>query len=174
MAPGDLVTLLDLATLGDEDADLVVGTRRELCARIAAKVHDVDDATVGAMGHPQRGIAHVMRLRAKDGPEQPLLGGECRLALGRDLAHQDVARPDLGADADDALVIEVGEHLLGLVGDLARDLLGTELGIACLDLVLRDVDGRQQILLNDTLGDDDAILVVVALPRHVGHGKVSP
>ena len=41
-----------------------------------------------------------------------------------------------------------------------------------LDLVLRDVDGCQQVLLDDALGDDDAVLVVVTLPGHVGHGEI--
>ena len=35
-----------------------------------------------------------------------------------------------------------------------------------------DVDGRQKVLLDDTVGDDDAVLIVVAFPRHVGHGEV--
>ena len=35
-----------------------------------------------------------------------------------------------------------------------------------------DVDGGQQVLGDQTLGDDDTVLVVVAFPRHVRHGEV--
>ncbi len=35
-----------------------------------------------------------------------------------------------------------------------------------------DVDGRQQILGHQALGHDDTVLVVEALPRHIGHGEV--
>ena len=97
---------------------------------------------------------------------------EGRLALGRDLADEDVAGADLGADADDAVIVEVGEHVLGEVGDLAGDLLRAELGVASVDLVAGDAHRGEEVLLDHALGDDDAVLVVEALPRHVGHGEV--
>ena len=46
----------------------------------------------------------------------------------------------LGADADDAVLVEVAERLLADVRDVAGDLLGPELGVARLDFVLLDVD----------------------------------
>ena len=49
----------------------------------------------------------VAGLLAEDGVQQLLLGRELGLALGRDLADQDVARLDRGADADDAALVEV-------------------------------------------------------------------
>ena len=73
---------------------------------------------------------------------------------------------------DDAVIVVVCEHLLRLVGNLAGNLLRTELGVAGIDLVTGDVDRGEQVLLDHTVGDDDAVLVVVALPRHVGHGEV--
>ena len=54
--------------------------------------------------------------------EQLLFRRELRLALRRDLADQDVARLHLGADADDAGVVEVVERLVADVRDVARDL----------------------------------------------------
>ena len=44
-------------------------------------------------------VADLSRLFAEDGAQQALLGGQSALALRRDLADQDVARADLGADA---------------------------------------------------------------------------
>ncbi len=85
-----------------------------------------------------------------------------RVALRGNLADQDVARADLGADADDAVLVEVGKHVLGEVRDLAGDLLGAELGVAGIDLVTGDVDGRQQVLGHQALGHDDTVLVVKA------------
>ena len=72
----------------------------------------------------------------------------------------------LGAHSDDAVLVEVEQHVLADVGDLAGDLLGAELGVASLDLVLLDVDRGQQVVFDDALGEDDRVLVVVALPRH--------
>ena len=92
---GDLVALLDLAALRDEDADELVDTRREVVAGLAGEADDVDDAAVGAVRHLEGGVAHVVGLGTEDGAEQALLGREGRLALGRDLADEDVAGADL-------------------------------------------------------------------------------
>ena len=52
------------------------------------------------------------------------------------------------------------------VRDVTRDLLGTELRVAGVDLVLLDVDRREHVVLHEALGEDDRVLEVVALPRH--------
>jgi hypothetical protein len=54
--------------------------------------------------------------------QELFLGGELGLALGSDLAHEDVARLHLCADAHDAGVVEVLERLFAGVGDVAGDL----------------------------------------------------
>ena len=86
--------------------------------------------------------------------------------FGVTLPTRIVAGADLGADADDAALVEVLQDVLGDVRDVAGDLLGTELGVAGVDLVLLDVDRREHVVLHEALGDDDRVLVVVALPRH--------
>ena len=123
-------------------------------------------------GTLRRGVAHLAGLLTEDGPQQALLGGELGLALGRDLADEHVAGADLGADADDAALVEVREDLLGEVRDVPGDLLGAELGVAGVDLVLVDVDRREHVVLHQALGEDDGVLEVVALPRHEGDEQV--
>src|SRR6185369_17799203 len=95
----------------------------------------------------QRGVADVAGLLAEDRPEQLLFRGQLGLALRRDLADQDVARLDRGADPDDAALVEVREVALADVRDVAGDLFRPELRIARLDLELLDVDGRVGVLL---------------------------
>src|SRR3712207_9051628 len=84
--------------------------------------------------------------------QQPLLGGQLGLALGRHLADEDVAGDDLGTDADDAALVEVGEDLLGDVRDVPGDLLGAELGVPRVDLELLDVDRGQDVVLHEEIG----------------------
>src|SRR6185312_2652679 len=98
--------------------------------------------------------------------QKALLGGQLGLALGRDLADEDVARTDLGADIDDALLVEVLEGLLADVRDIASDLLGPELRVARLDLVLLDMDAREEVVAHEPIADDDRVLVVAAFPAH--------
>ena len=73
---------------------------------------DVDDLAALAVGHLEAGVAHLAGLLTEDGAQQALLGGELGLALGRDLADQHVAGADLGADADDAAVVEVAQDVV--------------------------------------------------------------
>ena len=141
--------------------------------RVAAELADVDDLAALAVGQAQAGVLNLARLLTEDRAQQALLGGQLGLALGRDLADQDVARLDLGADVDDAVLVEVLERLLADVGDVAGDLLGTELGVARLDLVLLDVDAGEQVLAHEAVADDDGVLVVAALPAHEGDQDVA-
>ena len=123
-------------------------------------------------GHLERGVADLARLLLEDRADQLLLGGQLGLALRRDLADQQVARADLGADADDAALVEVAQRLLRAVRDVARDLLVAQLGGAGVDLVLLDVDRGELVVLDEALREDDRVLEVVALPGHEGDEAV--
>ena len=172
VASGELVAVGDLALLGDVDAHQLVHAGRQLVAVVAVEHADADHLAGLAVRHLQRGVAHLARLLAEDRAQQALLGRELGLALGGDLAHEVVAGVDLGPDAHDAALVEVLQDLLGDVGDVAGDLLGAQLGVAGVDLVLLDVDRGEDVVLDETLGQDDRVLVVVALPRHVGDDQV--
>ena len=174
VAAGELVAVGDLALVRDVDADQLVDARGQLVAVVLVEDLDADDRAGLAVGHLERGVAHLARLLAEDRAEQALLRGQLGLALGRDLADEDVAVADLGTDADDAALVEVGEDLLGDVRDVPGDLLGAELGVAGVDLVLLDVDRGQDVVLHQALAEDDRVLVVVALPRHERHEQVAP
>ena len=168
----ELVALGDLALLGDEHAHEVVDARRQVVAGVAAERLDVDHDAALAVRHLQRGVAHLARLLLEDRADQLLLGRQLGLALRRDLADEQVAGDDLGADAHDAAVVEVAQRLLRAVGDVARDLLLAELGRAGVDLVLLDVDRGELVVLHEALGEDDRVLEVVALPGHEGDHQV--
>src|SRR2546428_188752 len=172
--PVSAVADADLALLRDRDADHLVDAREELVVVLAAEDRDVDDLPVLARRQAERGVLHLTRLLTEDRPEQSLLGGELGLALRRDLADEDVLGPDLGADVDDAVLVEVREGLLTDVRDVARDLLGPELGVACLALVLLDMDRGELVVLDDPVGEADRVLVVPALPGHERDEDVLP
>ena len=121
----------------------------------------------------ERGVLHVAGLFAEDRAEQLLFRRELRFALRRDLADQDVARLDRGADADDAALVQVAQEGLGDVRDVARDFLRTELGVAGLDFELFDVDRGVVVVLDQLFADDDGVLEVVAAPRHERHQDVA-
>jgi hypothetical protein len=94
---------------------------------VAVEHPHLDHRAIGARRQTQRGVAHVRRLFAEDGAQKLFLRRHRAFALGGDLAHQDVARLHLGADIDDAGLVEVAQRLLADVRDVAGDLLGPSL-----------------------------------------------
>ena len=172
VAAGHLVADADLALLGDRHADQPVDAGLQVVVELATELADLDHLAALAVGQAQGAVLHLAGLLTEDRPQQALLGGQLGLALGRDLADEDVARADLGADVDDALLVEVLEGLLADVRDVAGDLLGSELRVARLDLVLLDVDAGEQVVAHEPIADDDRVLVVAALPAHERHEDV--
>ena len=166
VAAGELVALRDLALGRDVHAHELVHAGGQVVAPRARERLHVDDLAALAVRDLERGVADLARLLLEDRADQLLLGRQLGLALGRDLADEQVAGADLGADAHDAALVEVAQRLLRAVRDVARDLLVAELRGARVDLVLVDVDRRQDVVLHEPLREDDRVLEVVALPGH--------
>ena len=139
---------------------------REVVAVVPRERLDVDDDAALAVRHLERGVADLARLLLEDRADQLLLRRQLGLALRGDLADEQVAGADLGADADDAAIVEIAQRLLRAVRDVAGDLLVAELGRAGVDLVLVDVDRGEHLVLHEPLGEHDRVLEVVALERH--------
>ena len=172
VAACELVTVADLAFLGDVNPHQLVDPGRQLVVVAGVEDPNPDDGAGFAVRHLQGGVADLAGLLPEDRTQQALLGGQLGLTLRGYLADEDVAGRDLGTDADDAALVEVGQHLVGDVGDVTGNLLGTQLRVASVDLVLLDVDRGQDIVLNETLRQDDGVLVVEPLPRHERHKEV--
>src|ERR1043166_4449814 len=122
----------------------------------------------------ERRVLHVASLFAEDGAQQLLFRRQLRFAFGCDLANQDVAGLYCCPDPDDSTFIEVAQKSLGDVGNIARNFLRAELGIACVDLELLDVNRCVVIFLHQLFGHDDRILEVVPAPRHERHEHIAP
>ena len=135
-------------------------------AHAAREFLRVDHDAFHARGDFERIVLHVFAGPAEDGVQQFFFRRQLGLALGRDLADQDVARPDVGADADDAVFVEVAQGLFADVGNVAGELLAAQLRLADFDVELLDVDRGVDVVLHQLLADDDGILEVVAVPGH--------
>ena len=140
--------LLVVAVLGEALDLLALDRHGALVLLDAVAVEDahLDDRAGDARRHAQRRVAHVGGLLAEDGAEQLLLRRHRALALRRDLADQDVAGLHLGADIDDAGLVEVLQRLFRDVRDVARDLLRPELGVARHHLEFLDVDRGEDVV----------------------------
>ena len=107
VTPGHLVAFHDLTRLGNPEPDESIDAGWEFVFVGPGKDLDADYFALLSVGHPQRGVLNVASLLAEDGSEEFLLCAELGLALGRDLTDEDVARPDLCADANDTVLIQV-------------------------------------------------------------------
>ena len=161
-----------LLPLGDLLALDLLGAEVLLLA-LAGEHLDVHHGAFDAGADREAGVLHIAGLLAEDGAQQLLLGAQDGLALGGDLADQDVAVAHGGADPDDAGLVQVLQHLLADLRDVPGDLFGAELGVAGVDFEFLDVDGGEHVFLDDTLTDQDGVLEVVAAPGHVGDDQVA-
>ena len=119
-----------------------------------------------AVRHTQGGVADLARLLAEDRAEQTLLSGQLGLALRGDLADQDIAGVHLGADADDAALVQVACSASSPTFGMSRVISsGSELGIAGLGLVLLDMDRGVYVIADQTLVDAELRPRSCSLPR---------
>ena len=88
---GELVALGDLALLGDEHADELVDSRRQIVAGVTREGLDADHLAALAVRDLERRVADLARLLLEDGADQLLLCGQLGLALRRHLADEQVA-----------------------------------------------------------------------------------
>ena len=165
VAAGHLVAHADLALLGDVDAHHLVDAGGQLVLVLPGEdLHVHHDAAL-AVGHAQGGVADFAGLFAEDGAQQALLCGQVGFALGRHLTHQNVAGAHLRTDADDAVLVEVLDRVVADVGDVAGDLLRSQLGFAGLGLKLLDVDGGVHVVLHQLFADAARRPRSCSLPR---------
>ena len=132
-----------------------------------------DDDALDARGDAEGGVTNVAGLLTEDRAQQLLLRGQLSLAFGRgDFTDEDVVGLHLGADADDAGLVEVLEGFFTDVRDVAGDLFLAQLGIAGDAFEFLDVHRGEEVPLGQPLGDQDGVLEVVTLPGHEGDEDV--
>src|SRR6202011_2353536 len=78
-----------------------------LLLSLAGEDADVDDGAFDARWAREGGVANIAGLFAEDGAEELLFRRQLRFTLRRYFADEDVVVADLGADADDARVVEI-------------------------------------------------------------------
>jgi hypothetical protein len=125
-----------------------------------------------APGGRRSEVSRTSGLFAEDGAQKLFFRRHRAFALGGDLADQNVARLHFGTDIDDARLVEVAQRFFTDVRDVAGDLFRPQLGVAGGDFVFLDVDRGEDVVAQDTLGDQDRVFVVVAVPRHEGDDDV--
>ena len=163
---GHLVAYVDLSLCSNIDSDYFVYSRRELCAVRLVEYSYVDDDTLFAVRQLEGRVSDFLGLLAEDSTQHSCFRSEVCLALRSQLADEDVVRLDLGADSDDTFFVEFLEHVAREVRDIPCDLLRSELCVSGFALVLLDVERCEHVVHEQSLVEDDSVLVVIAFPCH--------
>src|SRR5882762_6038924 len=128
----------------------------------------IDDDAFDSRRARQRSVANVSGLFAEDRAQQLLFRRELGFTLRRNFAHQNVARFDGSADANDAAFIEIPQRRLAHVGDIPSDFLRPQLGVARFDFEFLDVDRSVVIVAYQLFRNENRIFEVVSAPWHEG------
>ena len=166
MAACHLITHGDLTLLSDVDLDHAVHAGGQIIAGLAREHTHVHDHAGLAVRQAQGGVTHLAGLLTEDSAQEAFLSGQLSLTLGGDLTDENVAGTHLGTLLNDTLGVEVLQDVLTDVGDLAGDLLRPELGVAGLVRVLFNVNRGIDVVTNQSLVEQDGVLVVIAFPGH--------
>src|ERR1039458_215672 len=133
----------------------------------------IDDGALDARRTVERCVLHIASLFAENRAQQLLFRRELGFALGRHLAHQNVARLHGGADADDPALVQVAQKTVRDIRNVAGDFLRPELGVAGFDFEFFNVDRSVVVFLDELLADQDGVFEVVPAPGHEGHQHVA-
>src|SRR3990172_6518642 len=141
---------------------------------LAGKDLHVHDDSFDAGWTTERCVPNIAGFLAEDGAQQLFLRGELSFTFGGHLAHQDVAGLHIGADPDDAGLVQIRQKPFGHIGNIASDLLRPELGVSSLGVELLDMDRSVSVRLDELLRHQDRVFEVVSAPRHEGDQNVPP
>ena len=139
---------------------------------VAVEDTHFDNSTEVTWLHAQRCVANIRRLLAKDGAQKLFFWRHWAFALRRDLTDQNVARLHVRTDVNDARLVEVAQRFFTDVWNVARDFLWAKLRVTSGNFEFFDVHRSKDVVARDTLGDQDGVFVVVAVPRHEGDDYV--
>ena len=172
MTTRKLVALLNLTLLSNKYANQLVYARSQFVAICARRTNHVNYATACTMRNLQGSITNLTCFLTKDCTKQTLFSSKFCFTLRGNFAYQNIAREYFSTHANNAIGIQVRNHILRDIGDFTRDFLRTKLGVTCVNFVFSNMNRSQQVFCNYTLRNDDSVLVVVAFPWHVSNHEV--
>ncbi len=140
---------------------------------LAGEDLDINDRAVDSRRADERSVFNVAGLFTKDRAQQFLFSGQLGFALRRNLTDQNRTWLHLGADANDAALVEIAKHVLADVRNVARDLFRSQLRVARFDFELFDVNRSVVVLFHESLGNENRVFKVVTAPGHEGHQYVT-
>ncbi len=166
MSSRHLITYRDLSLLRDIDADRLINTRRQFISVISCKYFRIYNNTIFTVGHLKRSISYLTGLFTEDRTQQPLFCGKLCLSFRSHLADKNISCTNFRTDPDNSALIQIFQRLIAHARDISCDLFRPKLCVTSLCLIFFNVNGSIHILLNQSLAQQNGILIVVTFPGH--------
>ncbi len=139
----------------------------------SAKANGIDNHAFLASWQLEAVVFDILTSPAEDGMKQFFLGRKLALGLGRNLAHENIARPDASANLHHAVFVQVSQSLFRNIRNVPGKLFTAKFGLADLDLVLLHVQRCEGVSTDEFLADKDGVLKVIAIVGHERHQDIS-
>ena len=135
---------------------------------------DINNGPSHAGRQLQRCVTHIGSLFTENGAQQLFFRRHRAFALGRHLAHQNIARIHLGTDIDNAGFIQIAQRFFTHIRNVAGDFFLAKLRVARHHLKFFDMDRGEHVIARDAFADQDRIFEVIAIPGHEGAQNIAP
>ncbi len=172
MAAGHFVAHGYLALMRDIYPDNLIYPRAHFIAALPRKDFDVNNNAAFTMGNLQGGVSDFPCLFAKNSAQKAFLRSQVGLPLRCDLTDENVAASDLGADTDDAALVQIFQRVVADARNIPCNLLGSELGIAGIAFIFLHMNRGEHVVHDQALADQDGVLIVIAFPGHESHQDI--
>ena len=124
------------------------------------------------MRYFQRSVADFTRFLTEDRSQQTLFRCQFCLSFRRYFSDQDISCADFCTDADDSSLIKIFQRIVADSRNISCDLFRSEFCITGFRLIFFNMDRSINVILYETLAQQNGILVVVTLPGHKSDQRV--
>ena len=123
MTSRHLVAHGNLSLLSYINTNRLIHTGRKLVAVLPGENLGIHHNTIFAVRYFQRSVPNFPCLFTENSTKKPFLRSQLRLALGRNLAHQNIAGPHLCADTYNSPVVQILQRIVAHTGNIPGNLL---------------------------------------------------
>ena len=173
MASCQLVTCPQLTLGCDDNFNYLFNARAELVTFGLLEALDIDYCTAHSCRNSAACVLHILGLVTEKCAEKLKLRCGIVLCLRCNLAHQNIVGLDLGTDADNSFLVQILQFLLAYIRDIPGKPVGSGFILPDLCLELAQVDGCEDIFLDNPLGDKDGVLIVISVPWDKAYQNVT-
>ena len=172
MTTGHLITHRDLSLLCNVNSYGLIYTRCQLVTIFSCEYFCIYNNTIFTMRYFQGSITYFTCFFSEDCTQQTLFCCQLCFALRCYFSDQNITGTHFCTDTDDTTLIQIFQCFITDTRNVTCDLFRSQFGITCFCFVFLDMDRCVYIVHNQSLTQQNGILVVVTFPGHKSDQRV--